>query len=42
MGLSVDVATASREELLHRISQLLELVAVLEMRIGELEGQKLD
>jgi transposase len=40
MNLPVDLATASREELLHLIGQLLERIAVLEARIAELEGQQ--
>ena len=39
MNLSVDLAIASREELLHLIDQLLEHIAVLEARNVELEGQ---
>ena len=40
MNLSVDLATASREELLHLIGQLLEHIAVLEARNVELAGQQ--
>ena len=40
MNLLVDLAAASREELLQCISQLLERIAVLEARIAELEGQQ--
>lgn len=40
MNLPVDLATASREELLHLIGQLLERIGVLEARIAELEGQQ--
>jgi len=39
MNLPVDLTTASREELLHLISQLLERIAALEARLAELEGQ---
>ena len=39
MGLSVDLATASREELIHLIGQLLIRIEALEARIAELEGQ---
>ena len=40
MKLSVDLATASREELIHRIGQLLEHIALLQAGIAELEGQQ--
>ena len=40
MGLSVDLATASREDLIHLIGQLLSRIAALEARIAELEGQE--
>jgi transposase len=40
MGLSVDLATASRAELVHLIGQLLSRIDVLEARIAELEGQQ--
>ena len=39
MKLPVDLATASREELLHLIGQLLSRIEALEARIAELEGQ---
>ncbi len=39
MGLSVDLATASREELIHLIGELLCRIESLEARIAELEGQ---
>lgn len=40
MDLSVDLATASREELIHLIGQLLRRNAALESRVAELEGQQ--
>jgi len=40
MELFVDLATASREELIHLIGQLLSRIAALEARIAELEGQQ--
>ena len=40
MKLSVDLATASREELIHLIGQLLIRIEALEARIAELEGQQ--
>lgn len=39
MELSVDLATASREELIHRIGQLLSHIEALEARIAELESR---
>jgi len=40
MGLSVDLAVASREDLIDLIGQLLQHIEVLEARIGELKGQQ--
>ncbi len=40
MELSVDLATASREELIHLIGQLVRHIEALETRIVELEGQQ--
>jgi hypothetical protein len=40
MVLPVDLATASREELIHLIGQLLSRIEALEARISELEGQQ--
>src|SRR3989304_486089 len=40
MELFVDLATASREELIHLVGQLLSRIEALEARISELEGQQ--
>ena len=40
MGLSVDLATASRGKLIHLIGELLSRIEALEARIAELEGQQ--
>ena len=40
MDLSVDLAIASREELIHVIGQLLRHIEAVEARIAELEGQQ--
>ena len=40
MELPVDLATASREELLHLVGRLLSHIEALEARIAELEGQQ--
>ena len=39
MNLPVDLAAASREELIEVVGQLLSYIGTLEARIAELEGQ---
>ena len=39
MNLPVDLAAASREELIGVVGQLLSYIGMLEARIAELEGQ---
>ena len=39
MNLPVDLAAASREELIEVVEQLLSYIGTLEARIAELEGQ---